>query len=87
MEEAVRRAIARIDVVDGTQVLSRGTGFLVGPGLVLTALHVVANRHHDPPQFLPGRIVLTFPDGSREARLHSSFCDRRADWALLTCDK
>ena len=87
MEEAVRRAIARIDVVDGTQVLSRGTGFLVGPGLVLTALHVVANRHHDPPQFLPGRIVLTFPDGSREGRLHSSFCDRRADWALLTCDK
>ncbi|HEX3551690.1 MAG TPA: trypsin-like peptidase domain-containing protein [Thermoanaerobaculia bacterium] len=86
MEDAVRRAIARIDIVDGTQVLSRGTGFLVGPGLVLTALHVVANRHQDPPQFLPGRIVLTFPGGSREARLHPSFWDRRADWALLTCD-
>ncbi|MBW8875284.1 MAG: trypsin-like peptidase domain-containing protein [Acidobacteria bacterium] len=87
MEEAVRRAIARIDIIDGAQVLSRGTGFLVGPGLVLTALHVVANRHQDPPQFLPGRIVLTFPGGSREARLHPSFWDRRADWALLTCDE
>lgn len=87
MEDAVRRAIARIDVVDGTQVLSRGTGFLVGPGLVLTALHVVANRHQDPPQFLPGRIVLTFAGGSREARLHPNFWDRRADWALLTCDE
>ncbi|HEY0556142.1 MAG TPA: trypsin-like peptidase domain-containing protein, partial [Thermoanaerobaculia bacterium] len=87
MEEAVRRAIARIDVVDGAQVLSRGTGALVGPGLVLTALHVVANRHQDPPQFLPGRIVLTFPGGSREARPHPDFWDRRADWALLTCDE
>src|SRR5436309_979638 len=35
MEEAVRRAIARIDIVDGAQVLRRGTGFLVGPGPVL----------------------------------------------------
>ena len=87
MEEVVRRAISRIDVIDGTQVLSRGTGFLVGPGLVLTALHVVANRHQDPPQFLPGRIVLTFPGGSREARVHPSFWDRRSDWALLTCDE
>jgi WD40 repeat protein len=87
MEEAVRRAIARIDVIDGAQVLSRGTGFLVGPGLVLTALHVVANRNPDPPQFLPGRIVLTFPGATREARLHTSFWDRRADWALLTCDE
>jgi serine/threonine-protein kinase len=83
----VREAIARIEVIDAAgQTISRGTGTLIGPGLVVTALHVVADRRSDPPQPLPGRISLTFPSGKLEAEIHGTLLNARADWVLLRCE-
>lgn len=66
--------------------ISRGTGCLVGPGLPLTALHVVADRRQDPPASLyPGEIVLTFPNSPTKATLLEGQWDRQADWAMLKC--
>ncbi len=88
MNRETREAIARIEIVDAAgQVISRGTGTLVGPGLVLTALHVVADRRADPPQPLPGRIRLVFPTGQRDAEIHGTLMDARADWVLLRCEE
>lgn len=84
MEPWIRNAIARIDVLQNGQSISRGTGTLIGPGRVLTALHVVANRQTDPPEPYPGEIVLTFPGGTTSA-VSSGLQDRKADWALLDC--
>lgn len=87
MNREIRGAIARIDVIDPSgQVVSRGTGTLVGPGLVLTALHVVADRRTDPPQRLPGKIVLTFPSIQLDAELHGTLINGKADYVLLTCE-
>ena len=64
MDAVIRQAIAKIEILGDEQnptVRSRGTGFLVGDGMVLTALHVVANRRSDPPEPIPGTIRLTFP--------------------------
>jgi serine/threonine-protein kinase len=86
MNRAAREAIARIDVIDPSgQVVSRGTGTLVAPGMVLTALHVVADRRTDPPQRLPGRIILTFPSVQVEAELHATLSSAKADWVILLC--
>lgn len=86
MNRGIREAIARIDVIDPSgQVVSRGTGTLVGPGLVLTALHVVADRKADPPQRLPGKIILTFPSYQIEAEIHATLLNAKADWVVLTC--
>ena len=88
MNRAIRGAIARIDVIDPSgQVVSRGTGTLVAPGLVLTALHVVADRRTEPPQRLPGKIILTFPTIQLEAELHPTMQNAKADWAILTCEQ
>lgn len=77
MNQDVRRAIARINA--GT---ARGTGTLVAPDLVLTALHVVANRTVDPPEFYPG-VTLTFPDGTSDGQLIDGLWDRNEDWILI----
>ena len=88
MNRITRGAIARIDVIDPSgQVVSRGTGTLVAPGLVLTALHVVADRRTDPPQRIPGKIILTFPSIQVEAEPHPTMLNAKADWVLLTCEK
>ena len=58
MLATLRRAIARIDIIQHGSSVSRGTGFLVARDLVLTAMHVVAEdarkehrkRHHDADQ-------------------------------------
>ena len=63
--------------------ISRGTGFLVADGLVLTALHVVADRAQPSLATYPGEIVLTFPAGSATATIHEAYWDRLADWVLL----
>jgi WD40 repeat protein len=68
------------------QSISRGTGFLVGDGLVLTALHVVADRKQESLAPYPGEIVLTFPNHSTKAVVHENYWDRLADWALLRCE-
>lgn len=85
MHSRVRAAIARIDVVQGGQSISRGTGFLVAEGLVLTALHVVADRRQESLAPYPGEIVLTFPNHSTTAVIHGEYWDRLADWVLLKC--
>src|ERR1022692_1537370 len=85
MESIVRNAIARIDVIDAGRNLSRGTGALITPNLVLTAFHVVADRRQDALSLYPGEIQLTFPGHSTKAVLHESYWDRHADWALLRC--
>jgi len=88
MDKSIRDAIAKIEVIDtgaDGRVLSRGTGFLVGENLVLTALHVVADRRSDPPRPIPGTIVLHFPGGSTEALMDKELWDASEDWALLHC--
>lgn len=85
MNRQIRQAICRIDVTQEAGSVSRGTGTLVGPGLVLTALHVVADRRATPPARYPGKITLTFPDYQTEAEIHETLMDAAADWVLLKC--
>src|ERR1035438_6681687 len=91
MDSVIRGAIARIDVMqalDGAgKSISRGTGCLIGDGLVLTAFHVIGDRRQDPPIALyPGEITLTFPNFTTKAALHDVYWDRVTDWALLKCE-
>jgi len=84
--DAVRRAIARIEVRGpGGKIISRGTGTLITESLVVTAMHVVANRQSDTLQPAPGDIVLIFPHGEVGAAIVEDAWDRREDWALLKC--
>ena len=85
MDKLVRDAIARIDIVRDGASTGRGTGTLVTDRLVLTALHVVADRSQTPPVLYPGTIRLTFPGGVTDARIHRDFMDATADWVLLEC--
>ena len=85
MEQWVRNAIARIDVMQDGRSISRGTGTLIGQGTVLTALHVVADRHTDPPTPHNGQITLTFPGGTTSATILGRLQDARADWVILEC--
>lgn len=67
-------------------MLRRGTGCLVGENLVLTALHVVADRTVEPPQFLAGRIEITFPDHeSISTTVVDGKWNALEDWVLLLC--
>jgi hypothetical protein len=97
MDPSVRRAIARIEVTRENAVLRRGTGCLVGHRLLLTALHVVADRTKNPPEFLDGRIeiIYTTPPGLADGGpppLHRTLAtvldgkwNALEDWVLLTC--
>jgi hypothetical protein len=85
MESLLRQAIARIDIMQDGRSTSRGTGTLVTDRLVLTALHVVADRTAQPPAPLPGTIRVTFPTGSCDALVLRDYMDAHADWALVEC--
>lgn len=85
MDSVVRNAIARIDIVDDGTNISRGTGCLVSERLMLTALHVVADRFQTPPVPAPGTITLKFPEHTTEAVIYGAFHDQHEDWALLEC--
>jgi len=85
MQTLLRQAIARIDIMQGERSTGHGTGCLVAPDLVLTAMHVVANRQASPPSLLAGTIVLTFPTHRCEAIVVEGRWDPRSDWALLRC--
>ncbi len=92
MESIIREAIARIDVMQAGKSGSRGTGCLVGSGLVLTAFHVVANRNLDQPvseAVYPGEITLTFDtlNFTTKATVHATCHDRTHDWVLLKCQE
>lgn len=86
MKRSIRAAICRIDVIRDGETRSRGTGTLVAPGIVLTALHVVADRKTSPPTPHPGLLVLTFPDHKTEARIHGDDLNPNDDWVLLQCE-
>ncbi|MDI3283500.1 serine protease [Polyangium sp. 15x6] len=86
----MRESIASVNVtgdVVSHRPPSRGTGFLVGEKLVLTALHVVASRqHNDDPEAFPREIELKFSNGKTiEASVVPGMWSREDDWALLTC--
>lgn len=86
MNQGTREAICRIDVLQESGSVSRGTGTLVGPDLVLTALHVVADRNASPPEPYAGKILLTFPSHQTEAVIQETLMDPAADWVLLKCN-
>ena len=77
-----RDAIAKI-TIEGTNV--RGTGFLVAPDMVATALHVVADRKVEPPAFLPGTIHLEFRGHKTAAEVIPNRWNQDADCVLLRC--
>ena len=62
--EKQTQAIARIEVYRGQTLVEQGTAFLIAPKLVLTALHVVADRIHTPLADRGDRIVLGAFDGA-----------------------
>jgi hypothetical protein len=75
-----RDAIAKI-TIEGTS--GRGTGFLVAPDLVATALHVVADRKTEPPRFFAGTIHLKFRGHDTDAKVIN--WNQDADCVLLRC--
>ncbi len=77
-----RDAIAKI-TIEGTNV--RGTGFLVAPDMVATALHVVADRKVEPPAFFPGTIHLEFRGHKTTAEVIPNRWNQDADCVLLRC--
>ncbi|WP_342732717.1 effector-associated domain EAD1-containing protein [Bradyrhizobium sp. B117] len=78
-----RDAIARI-TIDGEN--GRGTGFLVAPDIVATALHVVADRKVEPPAFFAGTIHLEFRGGHKTAaEVIPNKWNQDADCVLLRC--
>ncbi len=83
--ELDRAPIARIVVVAGAQTVSRGTGTLIGERLVLSALHVVANRTADPPAPYPGEIRLEFPGFTTTGTILPNAWDAKLDWVLIEC--
>lgn len=83
MDDSIRAAICRIDIMKDGACLSRGTGTLVAKGVVLTAFHVVGDRRSSPPAPYPGDIVVTFPSGATSGTLFVPHCDQRTDWALV----
>jgi|GEM_PF-5364609 len=82
-----RASIARIDVGRMGAAPVRGTGTLVSTDLVLTALHVVADRRQDPPVFFAGPIWLTFPGDTVDAVPVAGMWNGREDWVLLRCTR
>lgn len=85
MNPTVREAIARIDVLQGGQSASRGTGTLITADLVLTAMHVVADRSAASLALYNGTITLDFAGFVTEAHVVDRGWHPNADWILLRC--
>ena len=77
-----RDAIAKI-TIEGEN--GRGTGFLVAPDMVATALHVIADRKTEPPTFFPGAIHLEFRGHKTDAEVIPDKWNQDADCVLLRC--
>ena len=85
MDSSLRQAICRINARGG-----RGTGTLVSPRHVLTAVHVVADRRTLVKELEAGRMVtptdaitLHFPDGhTTSATIVEGLFDPISDWVL-----
>lgn len=82
MDSTVRKAIARIDATIGPGDVKRGAGALVGRDLVLTALHVVADREREPIR-KASLVRITFPGFETTAELIEGAWDAHLDFALL----
>jgi len=82
--EELKRSIARV-TANANGDVSEGTGFYIGDGLALTALHVVADTTVSPP-VLATSIELQFGDAAPiQATLAEGFWDAAGDWAALKC--
>jgi hypothetical protein len=81
MEPEILGAIARVVSEEGA---ANGTASLVGKNLVLTALHVVADRTAEDPAFFPAPIRIRFRGGFETTATKVAF-DRLEDWVLLAC--
>jgi len=57
----------------------------VGKNLVLTALHVVADRKASPVSFYGGSIQVRFPSQVATGIVVEGMWDARADWVLIQC--
>ena len=81
MKATRRETICRIEAGGG-----HGTGFLLSPATVLTALHVVADRSVDPPR-PASSIVVRFRGTTCRGRVVEGLWDRHADWVVLELDR
>lgn len=72
-------------MLQADQSASRGTGTLVTSDLVLTAMHVVADRKSPTLSLYPGAITLSFPGHVTEAHVVDRGWNPNADWILLRC--
>jgi len=81
--EQTKRAIARV-VAQGGATEKRGTAFLIGNKLALTALHVVADTTSRPPVILAS-ITVQFPGDPEPlvAQVTPGLWDVDDDWAVL----
>ena len=87
MDPSVRRAIVGIEIRHDEAVIRRGTASLIGDRLLMTALHVVADRTTDPPGFVEGTIQITFTNQvSTVASVVADKWNALEDWVLLTCE-
>lgn len=86
-------SISRSDVVRVEAGAYWGTGFVIGPGKLLTALHVIVNTD-DPNLPLRGDIKLFFATEQDGRWLETDVvgvfdshkCDKDTDWALIEFD-
>jgi hypothetical protein len=85
MNSSIRNAIARIELIHDGIITRRGTACLVGENIVLTSLHVIADRTATPV-FFPGEIRLTFPTYSATARVLDAKWHAAEDWVLLASE-
>jgi len=83
MTPALRQAIAKVIIEPPGLEPVRGTAFLVAPGLVLTACHVVGIR--EQRRLHTASIRLVFPSGESLGVVEPKLFDWEADWALLSC--
>lgn len=82
---ATLSAIARLVVRDGIETIHQGTGFLVTPELILTALHVAFDRKAKPVKAWGSTIIAQFPDHETEVVPLEGRYDSKDDWVLLRC--
>ncbi len=95
MQEEIKKAIARICLKssDG-DTCTLGTGFLIKEKYLLTALHVVANRHSFPitPHAETFSVIFYhFRDNMRVINYETTakltqYYNHQSDWAILECD-
>ncbi|MEM9557491.1 MAG: serine protease [Acidobacteriota bacterium] len=78
-------SIARLTSTFAGGRRTRGTAFLVAPGLALTACHLVAESE-DGSLSSAEEITLLFGRETVSARLRLDLCDPDLDWAVLECD-